>query len=187
MKKKEINKISKKIFKKLNKSYFTQKEGGDIYLNETKDIAVKERDNECEYNEEVSNKFKNLFNNIIKYPENIRISYTESYISIEIGDIRYIKKAYPTSNGPTTNIITPTKSNDNNRLTIYIHKDKYFNLTQGYIIQTNYTDVNMYNELIDITKDKVNEINASNFNNIWENISKESGILRDFNLDEILK
>jgi hypothetical protein len=45
----------------------------------------------------------------------------------------------------------------------------------------------MYNELIDITKDKVNEINASNFNNIWENISKESGILRDFNLDEILK
>ena len=183
MKKKEINKISKKIFKKLNKSYFTQKEGGDIYLNEAKDIAVKERDNECEYNEEVSNKFKNLFNNIIKYPDNIRISYTETYISIEIGDIRYIKKEYPTSNGPTT----LSKSNDNNRLTIYIHKDKYFNLTQGYIIQTNYTDVNMYNELIDITKDKVSEINASNFNNIWENISKESGILRDFNLDEILK
>ena len=47
-----------------------------------------------------------------------------------------------TSNGPTTNIITPTKSNDNNRLTIYIHKDKYFNLTQGYIIQTNYTKIN---------------------------------------------
>ena len=186
MKKKEINKISKKIFKKLNKSYFTQKEGGDIYLNEAKEIAVKERDNECEYNEEVSNKFKNLFNNIIKYPDNIRISYTESYISIEIGDIRYIKKAYPTSKGPTTPT-TLNKSNDNNRLTIYIHKDKYFNLTQGYIIQTNYTDVNMYNELIDITKDKVSEINASNFNNIWENISKESGILRDFNLDEILK
>jgi hypothetical protein len=37
MKKKEINKISKKIFKKLNKIYFTQKEGGDIYLNEAKD------------------------------------------------------------------------------------------------------------------------------------------------------
>jgi len=45
----------------------------------------------------------------------------------------------------------------------------------------------MYNDLIDIIKDKVKEINSNNFNTIWENISRESGILRDSNLDEILK
>jgi predicted metalloprotease len=33
---------------------------------------------------------------------------------------------------------------------------------------------------------KVREINADNFNSIWEVISKESGILRDSNLDDIL-
>jgi len=183
MKKKEINKISKKVFEKLNKS-LSQSTPQNKYPTEPDEPIDKSKGNneeKCQYNEEVSNKFKNLFNNIIKYPENIRISYNESFINIEISDIRYIKKAYPPSNG---NMI---KSNNNERLTIYIYKDKYFSLTLGYNIQTSYTDVNMYNELIDITKDKVSEINANNFNNIWENISKESGILRDFNLDEILK
>ena len=179
MKKKKINKISKKIFEKLNKLIDNQKEPA-IYET-TENFSKNEEKFSCQYNEEVSNKFKNLFNNIIKYPENIRISYTESFINIEIGDIKYIKKAYPPSNG---NMI---KSSGNGNMSIYIHKDKYFSLTLGYNIQTSYTDVNMYNELIDITKDKVSEINANNFNNIWENISKESGILRDFNLDEILK
>lgn len=187
MKKKEINKISKKVFKKLNKS-LSQSTPQNKYLTEPDasepasfKLSAKEEKFSCQYNEEVSNKFKNLFNNIIKYPENIRISYNESFINIEIGDIKYIKKAYPPSNG---NMI---KSSGNGNMSIYIHKDKYFSLTLGYNIQTSYTDVNMYNELIDITKDKVSEINANNFNNIWENISKESGILRDFNLDEILK
>ena len=101
--------------------------------------------------------------------------------NIEIGNIKYIKKSpTPSSNG------TVKLSSGEEQLSIYIFKDKCFSITQGYSKQTKYTDVNMYNELIDIVKDKVKEINANNFNTIWENISRESGILRDSNLDEIL-
>lgn len=181
MKKGKINKISKKIFKQISQNYNISKKS---HLNEGPEGPTENEtktDYICEYDEEVSTKFKKLFNNIIKYPDNIRISHTSSYINIEISDIKYIKKAYPSSYG------NMYKSNGEEHLSIYVFKDTHFSLTQGYNKHTKYNDVNMYNDLIDIIKDKVKEINSNNFNTIWENISRESGILRDSNLDEILK
>lgn len=186
MKKKKINKISKKIFEQISENYTIVRKKKTESKEKYYDGAIEpspmvvEEEYICEYDEEVSTKFKKLFNNIIKYPDNIKISHTSTYINIEVGNIKYIKKAYPSSNG------SMMKSSGEEQLSIYIFKDKCFNITQGYSKQTRYTDVNMYNELIDIVKDKVKEINANNFNTIWENISRESGILRDSNLDEIL-
>lgn len=184
MKKKKINKISKKIFEQLSESYsLTRKKRttneSKYYV--TEPTPMPDEEYICEYDEEISAKFKKLFNNIIKYPDNIKINYTSSYINIEIGDIKFIKKSRPQSTNGSIKL-----SSGEEQLSIYIFKDKSFMLTHGYNRQTKYSDVNMYNELIDITKDKVKEVNANNFNSIWENISKESGILRDSNLDEIL-
>lgn len=183
MKKNQINKISKKIFKQISENYtiVRKKKPTEYYTGAVEPTPSMEEEYICEYDEEVSLKFKKLFNNIIKYPENIKITHASTYINIEIGNIKYIKKSpTPSSNG------TVKLSSGEEQLSIYIFKDKCFSITQGYSKQTKYTDVNMYNELIDIVKDKVKEINANNFNTIWENISRESGILRDSNLDEIL-
>ena len=186
VKKKQINKISKKIFNQISENYTIVRKKKPVNERQEKYYAgavepTPEEEYICEYDEEVSTKFKKLFNNIIKYPENIKITHASTYINIEIGNIKYIKKSpTPSSNGNVKLSI------GEEQLSIYIFKDKCFSITQGYSKQTKYTDVNMYNELIDIVKDKVKEINANNFNTIWENISRESGILRDSNLDEIL-
>ena len=185
MKKKKINKISKKIFDQISENYTIVRKKKTVneskYYGAVEPAPSIEEEYICEYDEEVSSKFKKLFNNIIKYPENIKITHASTYINIEIGNIKYIKKSpTPSANG------TMKLSSGEEQLSIYIFKDKCFSITQGYSKQTKYTDINMYNELIDITKDKVKEINANNFNTIWENISRESGILRDSNLDEIL-
>ena len=185
MKKKKINKISKKIFDQISENYTISQKKKPVneskYYGAVEPTPMVEEEYICEYDEEISIKFKKLFNNIIKYPENIKLTHTISYINIEIANIKYIKKSPTPSNNGTIKL-----SSGEEQLSIYIFKDKCFTITQGYSKQTKYVDVNMYNELIDITKDKVKEINANNFNIIWENISRESGILRDSNLDEIL-
>ena len=43
----------------------------------------------------------------------------------------------------------------------------------------------MYSDVVDEIKDKLKQINADNFNEIWSGIMKDSGLMRDNNLDEI--
>ena len=179
MKKKDIKRISKKIFEQITTNY-------SIY-----DKPVKENNSEKElvgeYDEMISNRFKKLVNNLIKYPDNIRLSYNDHSISLEVSDIKSLKK--DTTKSMSYNNSNMVKSNDNDNISIYIYNhpvDGKFSITQGYSKSTKYSDINMYNDLIETIKDKVKEINSDNFNNIWEDISRESGILRDSNLDDIL-
>jgi hypothetical protein len=43
----------------------------------------------------------------------------------------------------------------------------------------------MFNELIDITTKRVMEINRENFSDIWDRVMKDSGIIRDNNLEQL--
>lgn len=174
MRKKDIKRISKKIFKQLD----NKNKGDKISIDMCSPVSDYDN-NLCEYDEDVSNRFKKLFNNLIKYPDGIRLSYTSTHINIEVGDIKYIKKSRPVNNGML-------KSNGDENLSIYIIKDNSFTITQGYSRVTKYNDSNMYNDLIEITRDCVKEINSNNFNTIYEDISRESGILRDSNLEDLL-
>jgi hypothetical protein len=44
----------------------------------------------------------------------------------------------------------------------------------------------MYNDLIDDIKDITKKINSDNFTEIWTDVMKESGVIRDSNLDDLL-
>ena len=44
----------------------------------------------------------------------------------------------------------------------------------------------MYNDLIDDIKDITKKINSDNFLEIWDDVMKESGVIRDSNLDDLL-
>jgi hypothetical protein len=129
----------------------------------------------ADYDESVSTKFKKLLSNILKYPDNLNVSYTNLVISISTSSVKSLKKA----------IVRPTLHSDEDQLRIEINKSGFI-VCHGYSKESRYTDPNIYNESIDMVMNKVREINADNFNSIWEVISKESGILRDSNLDDIL-
>ena len=60
-----------------------------------------------------------------------------------------------------------------------------FTINYGYKVRSNYKDEKLFDELRPILIQKLKEINADNFNEIWTDLMRGSGILRDSNLDDI--
>lgn len=129
-----------------------------------------------EYDPEVSEKFKKMVLNLANYKNNININIDNHRISISTGDIKSVK--------------TPTKRNsntlysDDNYVEMSLIKDLGFSINYSYK-KSNYKDEKLFDELQPILIQKLKEINADNFNEIWTELMKDSGILRDNNLDEI--
>lgn len=130
-----------------------------------------------EYDSEVSEKFKKMVLNLVNYKNNININVDSQRISISTGDITKVK--------------TPIKKNsntlysDDNYVEMSLVKNLGFSVNYGFRLKSNYKDENLFDELQPILVQKLKEINADNFNEIWSELMRESGILRDNNLDEI--
>lgn len=131
-----------------------------------------------EYDPEVSEKFKKMVLNLATYKNNININVDSNRVSISVGDITSVK--------------TPIKRSSNvlyseeNYVEMSLYKDLGFSINYGYKLRTNYKDEKLFSELQPILVQKLKEINADNFNEIWTELMRESGILRDNNLDDIL-
>lgn len=178
MKKKDIRKISNYLFKRIEDQ--KKKTLKAKSLNKAQLQPEMESDPWCEHDVKVSEKLVKLVNNLLKYPDNVNISHSEYSINIRVDDIKNVKKRSYTNNGHYAKV-----SNEEDNLSIEIIKGKGFSVNLGYRKYTRYSDINLYTEMIDKVKERVKEINAENFNDIWETISKESGLLRDSNLEEI--
>ena len=48
-------------------------------------------------------------------------------------------------------------------------------------------DTKIFDELLPLLTEKLAQINSDNFKEIWTDIMKESGLIRDNNIDELLK
>ena len=130
-----------------------------------------------EYNPEVSEKFKKFILNLVNYRNNLNINITEERISISASDISSLKKVKHGNNYPVA---------EDDYIEIFISKGEGFHINKGYNLKTNYIDENMYDEVVSEIKAKLKKINADNFNEIWSIIMKDSGLMRDNNLDDIL-
>ena len=73
---------------------------------------------------------------------------------------------------------------DDNYLEIFVD-EKGFYLNYGYRKRSRYSDDEIFNELLPLVKKRNKEINSENFNEIWEEVMIESGIMRDNNLNEL--
>ena len=128
----------------------------------------------CEYDSEVSDKFKNMILNLINYKENLNINVDSERINISTNDIYSIKAKKRN-----------TLNKDEDYLEIAIRKETGFEINRGYRVRTSYKDTKMYDELVDTVKSTMKQLNSENFNNIWSEVMKESGVLRDNNLNQI--
>lgn len=166
MKSKKIKKLARLIHKELrkeNKITRLTKESGNDY-------------EWSDFDKEISEKFKKFILNLVNYKNNLNISITEERINISVSDIQSIKKVKTSNNHPVA---------DDDYIEISVQKDKGFHINKGYNLRTNYLDKNMYIDVVDEIKAKLKKINADNFNEIWSGIMKDSGLMRDNNLDEI--
>jgi hypothetical protein len=130
-----------------------------------------------EYDPEVSEKFKKMILNLATYKNNINISVDNSRISVSVGDITTVKKSIKRSSN--------TLYSEDNYVEMSLHKGLGFSINYGYKLRSNYKDEKLFTELQPILVQKLKEINSDNFNEIWTELMRESGVLRDSNLDEI--
>lgn len=131
-----------------------------------------------EYDPEVSEKFKKMVLSFSNYKNNIHISIDSNRVSISTNDITTVKKNIKKSSN--------TLYSDENYVEMSLHKDLGFCINYAYKLRTNYKDKKLFDEIQPILTKRLKEINADNFNEIWSDLMKESGVLRDNNLDDIL-
>jgi hypothetical protein len=168
MKSKKIKKIAKLIHEELRKQDRTLK------LVKSEEIS---NGDWSEYDSEVSDKFKKMVLNLSNYKNNINISIDSNRLSISTGDITNVKMPKRSSN---------TLYNDDHYVEMSLVKNLGFSINYGYKVRSNYKDEKLFDELQPILVKKLKEINADNFNEIWSELMRDSGILRDSNLNDIL-
>lgn len=134
----------------------------------------------AEYNEEVSNKLKTMLINLLNYRNNINININDNSLSISTDNLSGIKKTRSNSSGLV-------KISDDDYFSVEIIKGTGFTINKGYNIRTQYLDNKMFDEILPLATNKLKEINNENFNDIWNDVMKESGLMRDNNIDELLK
>lgn len=162
MKKKKLKKLAKLIFDEVN-------------LLQKGQTPVRERVDYVPYDKEVSEKTKNLILELMKYGDNVRINISEDSFNISTNDITTIKKPVQPN----------TLSNEDNYLDIYVCKGEGFSINLAYSKRTHYEDKDMYSQLFEVVSKRVMENNKENFTEIWDRVVKESGIIRDNNLNKL--
>lgn len=133
------------------------------------------REYDADYDEGVSDRLKKMVLNLIKYNENISINLDENQLSISTNDIGKLKQSFNT---------VSKYGNDEGFLEIYITKNG-FEINYGYRKKASYKDDNIFKELAPIVKKRRKEINFENFDEIWTDIMKVSGAMRDSNLEDL--
>lgn len=127
----------------------------------------------CENDSEISKKFRKLVIDLIGF-KNVHINISNSYMTILVDDLSTISS--------NSNI---NKSSEINNLEISINKNG-FRMSHSYgNNRSNYLDNSIFDDLFPIVSSKLKEINAENFNNIWEKVVKESKIIRNNNLENL--
>ncbi len=137
------------------------------------------------YDETVSNKFKKLVLNLLDYSETLNININENNITVSANDVKRIKNGNAPTSG-ASNLGMKSLVDENNYLEISITKERFI-MAKGYNNRTCYKDPSMYEYFLPILSKKLQEINAANFNNVWDDIMKDSGMIRDNNLLELFK
>lgn len=172
MKSKKLKKLAKKIHDEVSRCEKLKRENDCAKISEshyTEDWS--------NYDVDVSEKFKKMVINLANYKNNIHVSIDNNRIYISTGDVKTIK----------TGTKSKTLSNEENYLELSIYKNSGFTLNYGYKFKSNYKDIKIYDELFQIVSEKLREINASNFDEAWCNLMKDSGVLRDNNINDLLE
>jgi hypothetical protein len=136
----------------------------------------------ADYNPEVSEKFKKMILNLANYKNNIHINIDNNRVSISTSDITTIKNPKQSKSQLS---LSSSKYSEEDYVEMSLMKDVGFSINYGYRLRSNYKDQNLFNEIQPILIQKLQEINSDNFNEIWTDLMRGSGILRDINLEEI--
>ena len=173
-KQKKLQKIAKFLydeFRQIEKSRYEN----EAIVKEAEFISL----NIMDFDEKVSEKFKNFVINLIKLKDKIRISVSENQISIS-GNLDPNYSNYNSMvGGPGI------KSSGEDYLEIRI-TNQDFTMSRNYSQPITYKDPNIYIELVSKIKEKSQEVNKDIIIDIIDDIMVRNNLSRESNLNEIL-
>lgn len=170
MKNKKLAKLAKFIYEEIKNIEKTYTDS----LPQPTDINHKSL-NYNQYDEQVSEKFKNFILNILKVKDKIRIEISDSFIYIN-GDLNSVRS----SNNQSQKYISSEDIID-----IRISKDG-FSFCRGYAQTFSYDDKQMYDELYDELLERSMQINKDIIIDMIDDIMVKTNLSRGSNLDKIL-
>ncbi len=169
MKRKKIEKLSDIISEKLK---------DELYNGTTKAAE----DYITKADSETFNKFEKIINNLLNYDINVNID--GGYLGIYTDDIKSIKTQSliekPTSVGKSGKI------DEEDRLEISINKNR-FTINIGYNQRSSFLYEGVYDHFYEKFVKYLDNKNNKNFSETYNVLMKESGLLRDENLENLLK
>jgi hypothetical protein len=162
MKRKKVEKLADIISEKVkDKLYLTKKEqAAEDYITKA--------------DSETFNKFEKIINNLLNYDVGVNID--GGYLGIYTDDIKNIK----TQNRKFGKIC------DEDRLEISINKNR-FSINIGYNQRSSFLYDGVYDHFYEKFVKYLDNKNNKNFSETYNVLMKESGLLRDENLENLLK
>jgi hypothetical protein len=177
MKRKKIEKLADIISEKLKDELYngTTKAAEDYITKAAEDYTTKA-------DSETFNKFEKIVNNLLNYDVSVNID--GGYLGIYIHDIKSIKTQSliekPTSVGKSGKI------DEEDRLEISINKNR-FTINIGYNQRSSFLYEGVYDHFYEKFVKYLDNKNNKNFSETYNVLMKESGLLRDENLENLLK
>jgi hypothetical protein len=162
MKNKHIKKISKKIYKYVENKKFRPRE-------QRSDSNSSFKFNSTTFDEKLSENFMDFVNNILRLDE-ISIELEEKEIRLYI-DLSKFK--------------TISKHQNEENVDIFINKDG-FSIRKSYNATLFYSDKNIFDKLLPQLKERNSELTKIKIERLIEEVSIETNILRNSNLEKIM-
>lgn len=177
MKNKDLRKISKSISKSITQSMDNAKKIRSRGIDKLSTIS--ESDDSYKWNKEnpdVSKKIRNILFRILEFNNKLEISINTSTITISSSSHKELKKASKTLSG---------YDDGEDYFAVRIFKDKGFKSTFNGE-HSFFLDKTLFNEVESAVCESYNKSNIENFNGFYNQFMKETGLLRDSNLDTLL-
>ncbi len=177
MKSKQLKKLAKLLFVEITQHQQEIKPVRKKRYNDALDEERTEVDTSQfnDYDEEVSTKTKKLILGLFQYRDRLNISISDNCINLSVYDLNNIKPK----------LVKNKLATHENYLQIEVYKGKGFTIGYNDVGNSKYCDDKIFDELIVDIKRINQEINRNNFDSIYHIIMKESGVIREANLDEV--
>jgi hypothetical protein len=168
MKRKKIEKLADLISEKVK---------DELYLIKKEQVV---EDYTTKADSETFNKFEKIINNLLNYDINVNID--GEYLGIYTHDIKSIKNI----KNKTIQNTKFGKVDDDDRLEISINKNR-FSINIGYNQKSSFLYDGVYDHFYKKFVKYLDNKNNKNFSETYNVLMKESGLLRDENLENLLK
>ena len=191
MKKKNLLKIATIISENLSKKKSKPTEKAAILSKSPKkyigmDEMMEKDDDSYKWNaenHEVSKKIRNVVKRMLDYKNRISIDMRPEVIRISSESIKELKKATKMSSHSNQSM---GMGDFGDSFIIKIFKDKGFQATFDDAGSCYFFDKTLYSEIEPLVRESYNKSNVENFDILYHQFLRDSGLLRDSNLDNLL-